>query len=93
MIPIFVSSDIVVDEKSDDGATHLVERRCKLNVDAPYLLKKLAGVDFVYFIQRNTLDLKARALKIEAWNESFATRVIINEVCNYFVSFFWPWQS
>ncbi|CAG7668652.1 unnamed protein product [Allacma fusca] len=85
MIPIFVSSDIVVDQKAEDGSQHLIERRCKLNVDAPYLLKKIAGVDFVYFIQKNTLDLKARALKIEAYNESFATRVIINEVCNYFV--------
>lgn len=48
--------------------------------------QKIAGVDFVYFIQVNSLDRRNRALKIEAYNESFATRVIIHEVCNYFVS-------
>lgn len=86
MIPIFVGSDTVLDEKSEDGSHHVIERRCRLNIDAPYLLKKIAGVEHVLFIQRNTLDMKNRNLKIEAWNESFATRIIINETCNYFVS-------
>jgi len=85
MIPIFVGSDTVLDEKSEDGSHHVIERRCRLNIDAPYLLKKIAGVEHVLFIQRNTLDLKNRQLKIEAFNESFATRIIINETCNYFV--------
>lgn len=87
MIPVFVGSDIIKQTDSEDGSTQVIERRCKLNVEAPYLLKKIAGVDFVYFIQINSLDRRNRALKIEAYNESFATRVIINEVCNYFVSF------
>lgn len=85
MIPVFVGSDILEDTEAEDGSTHVVERRCKLNIEAPYLLKKIAGVDLVYFIQRNTLDRRNRALKIEAYNESFDTRIIVHEVCNYFV--------
>lgn len=85
MIPVFVGSDVIKETDSEDGSTQVIERRCKLNVEAPYLLKKIAGVDFVYFIQVNSLDRRNRALKIEAYNESFATRVIIHEVCNYFV--------
>jgi hypothetical protein len=46
----------------------------------------MAGVDFFYCIQRNTLDRKQRTLKIEAWNETFAKKIIINEFCTYFVS-------
>lgn len=37
----------------------------------------------MYFVQRNELDLKARVLKITAWNESFANRLIIREYCSY----------
>jgi len=85
MIPVFVGSDVISEETSEDGAIHIIERRCSLNVDAPYLLKKIAGVDFVYFVQRNTLDRRARTLKIEAWNESFASRIIIQEYCTYSV--------
>ncbi|KAG1670153.1 SEC14-like protein 1 [Nymphon striatum] len=85
MIPVFVGSDILSDIKSEDGSTHAVERRCKLNVDAPYLLKKIVGVDYVYFIQKNELDRRARTLKIEAYNESFSSRIVINEKCFYFV--------
>ena len=41
MIPVFLGSDIISEYKSEDGAVHVVERRCRLNVDAPYLLKKV----------------------------------------------------
>jgi hypothetical protein len=41
MIPVFLGSDIIKEEKSPDGAFHSVERRCRLAVDAPYLLKKV----------------------------------------------------
>ena len=37
----------------------------------------------MYFVQRNELDLKARVLKITAWNESFANRLYIREHCSY----------
>ena len=44
MIPVFLGSDIMNEYKSEDGAEHVVERRCRLNVDAPYLLKKVPKV-------------------------------------------------
>ncbi|XP_015791583.1 SEC14-like protein 1 [Tetranychus urticae] len=85
MIPIFVGSEIIHEEESDDGAVQIIERRCKLNVEAPYLLKKMSGIDYFYCIQRNTLDRRKRTLVIEAWNESFASRIHIKEYCTYYV--------
>lgn len=41
LIPVFLGSEILSEYKSEDGAVHIVERRCQLNVDAPYLLKKV----------------------------------------------------
>ncbi|CAG2175077.1 unnamed protein product, partial [Oppiella nova] len=99
MIPVFVGSDTI--SESDDGVVHVIERKCRINVEAPYLLKKayfytrfydkqcwkgrdsISGVDFVYFIQRNTLDRRNRILTIEAWNESFVNRITIHELCTY----------
>ena len=43
MIPVFLGSEIMSEVKSEDGATHVVERRCRLAVDAPYLLKKVSN--------------------------------------------------
>jgi len=85
MIPIIKETTIVEEDVSADGSVHMVDRRAKLNVDAPYLLKKMMGVEFLLFRQRNTKDLRARELRIEAWNESFDTRVEINEYCVYSV--------
>uniref|UniRef100_A0A7N6BAW5 SEC14 like lipid binding 1 n=1 Tax=Anabas testudineus TaxID=64144 RepID=A0A7N6BAW5_ANATE len=85
LIPMFVASDVVNEESSEDGSTHRVERRCALDVDAPRLLKRIAGVDYVYFIQKNTLNRKERTLHIESHNETFSNRVIIHETCCYSV--------
>ncbi|XP_069050701.1 SEC14-like protein 1 isoform X1 [Lepisosteus oculatus] len=85
LIPMFVDSDVVSEYKSEDGAVHVLERRCKLDVDAPRLLKRIAGVDYVYFIQKNSLNRRERTLQIEAYNETFSNRVIINELCCYTV--------
>lgn len=85
MIPIIFETEILEEELSGDGAVHMVDRRAKLNVEVPYLLKKLMGVDYLLFRQRNTKDLQARTLRIEAWNESFENRVEINEYCLYSV--------
>ncbi|KAG9350393.1 hypothetical protein JZ751_026752 [Albula glossodonta] len=82
---MFVDSDVVSEQRSDDGATHRIERRCKLDVDAPRLLKRIAGVDFVYFIQKNSLNRRERTLHIESHNETFSNRVIIHELCCYSV--------
>ncbi|GLH14610.1 uncharacterized protein GBIM_18966 [Gryllus bimaculatus] len=84
-IPVFVGCEVLADETSEDGAHHKKERRCKLLVEAPYLLKKIIGVDFVYFIQKNCLDRRQRVLHIEAYNETFSSRVEVMERCKYFV--------
>ncbi|KAG5346084.1 RETM protein, partial [Acromyrmex charruanus] len=83
-IPVFIGCEIMLDEESEDGAVRTTERRCKLNVEAPYILKKIIGVDFVYFIQRNVLNRRNKVLEIEAYNESFSTRVTVIEKCKYF---------
>ncbi|XP_065503888.1 SEC14-like protein 1 [Caloenas nicobarica] len=85
LIPMFVASDTVNEYKSEDESIHVIERRCKLDIDAPRLLKKIAGVDYVYFIQKNSLNRRERTLHIEAYNETFSNRVIINEHCSYTV--------
>lgn len=41
MIPVFLGSDITSEYHSEDGAVDIIERRCRLNIDAPYLLKKV----------------------------------------------------
>ncbi|OXB55086.1 hypothetical protein ASZ78_012023, partial [Callipepla squamata] len=120
-IPVFLGSEILHESKSDDGAIHIIERSCKLNVDAPRLLKKasgegenqswfkstkipkailslflffflsalhpsqIAGVEYVFFIQKNTVNWKERTLRIEARNETFANRVVVLETCSYSV--------
>ncbi|XP_075220427.1 real-time isoform X2 [Lycorma delicatula] len=85
LIPVVIGCDIISDCTSPDGALRVTERRCKLSVDAPYLLKKIIGVDHVFFIQKNDLNLRTRTLEIEAYNESFSSRVIVLEKCRYFV--------
>uniref|UniRef100_A0A3B5M119 PRELI/MSF1 domain-containing protein n=1 Tax=Xiphophorus couchianus TaxID=32473 RepID=A0A3B5M119_9TELE len=41
LIPMFVNSDVVNEETSEDGSTNRIERRCALDVDAPRLLKRV----------------------------------------------------
>nr|CAD2124684.1 unnamed protein product [Meloidogyne enterolobii] len=84
-IPIFVGSEITYEWKAEDGGEEIIERKCQLNVEAPYLVKKIAGVDYVYFKQRNHLNLRARTLLIEASNISFANRIVVIENCRYYV--------
>uniref|UniRef100_A0A3P9MB97 SEC14 like lipid binding 1 n=1 Tax=Oryzias latipes TaxID=8090 RepID=A0A3P9MB97_ORYLA len=85
LIPMFVASEVVNEEVSEDGSVHRVERRCALDVDAPRLLKRIAGVDHVYFNQKNTLNRRERTLHIESRNESFSNRVVVHETCCYSV--------
>uniref|UniRef100_A0A914RGH7 PRELI/MSF1 domain-containing protein n=1 Tax=Parascaris equorum TaxID=6256 RepID=A0A914RGH7_PAREQ len=87
MAVIFVGSEITYEYHSEDGAEEVIERKCQLNVEAPYLVKKIAGVDYVYFTQKNALDRRKRTLLIEASNISFANRIVIKENCCYYVSF------
>ena len=51
MIPVFLGSEILSEYKSEDGAIHNIERRCKLDVDAPYLLKKVCRLNRAFKIR------------------------------------------
>lgn len=84
-MPIVLDCQIIADESSDDGAKRKTSRRCKLVVDAPYLFKKVIGLDVCYFLQHNALDMKARTLMIEATNETYSSRIEIIEICRYYV--------
>lgn len=77
--------DCVVMEDTEDGPRRHTKRRCKLQVEAPYIFKKIIGVEVAYFIQENFLDLKERKLTIEATNETFSSRIKIFEKCRYYV--------
>ena len=41
MIPVFVGCEVMSEHEADDKSMHTIERRCKLNVDAPRLLKRV----------------------------------------------------
>lgn len=41
LIPVFVGSEITSDATTADGSVRTTERKCKLVVEAPYLLKKV----------------------------------------------------
>lgn len=84
-IPVVVECVITEDSWSADDSQRHTSRRCQLNVEAPYLLKKMIGVDYIYFLQKNALDLKSRVLEIEATNETFSSRVQVIEKCKYYV--------
>ncbi|XP_051995931.1 SEC14-like protein 1 [Xyrauchen texanus] len=85
LIPMFVNSEIISESQSEDGETKVVERRCTVDVDAPRLLKRIAGVEYLYFIQKNSLDRRQRTLHIEVYNESFSSKVFVREHCCYTV--------
>nr|XP_061837561.1 SEC14-like protein 1 [Nerophis lumbriciformis] len=85
MVPVFVDSEVLSESQSHDGATRVTERRCTIDIDAPRLLKRIAGVDYLYFIQKNTLNRRDRTLQIEIHNETFSNRVIARERCKYTV--------
>lgn len=83
-MPIVLDCQVTEDEILAGGASRKTGRRCKLAVEAPYLFKKLIGLDVVYFVQTNFLDRAARSLSIEATNETYASRIEIFERCRYY---------
>ncbi|KAF1379304.1 hypothetical protein PFLUV_G00174700 [Perca fluviatilis] len=85
LIPVFVDSEILSETESKDGSTLVTERRCVIDIEAPRLLKRIAGVDYLYFSQKNTLNRRDRTLRIEVRNETFSNRVLVHECCNYTV--------
>ena len=40
-IPIVLDTEIIEEETDEGGGIHIIDRRAKLNVEAPYLLKKI----------------------------------------------------
>lgn len=50
MIPVFLGSDILSDQVLEGGAIHVIERRCRLAVEAPYLLKKVCYLTLVILL-------------------------------------------
>lgn len=78
--------DCVIIEDKVEGPRRTTKRRCTLKVEAPYILKKIVGIDVSYFIQENFLDMKERKLIIEATNETFSSKIKIFEKCRYYVS-------
>ena len=48
------------------------------------MLRRMMGIDQIFFCQKNVLDLSARKLEITAWNESFDNRVTVEEKCIYY---------
>uniref|UniRef100_A0A8C4PF88 SEC14 like lipid binding 5 n=1 Tax=Equus asinus asinus TaxID=83772 RepID=A0A8C4PF88_EQUAS len=84
-IPVLLGSQVLREARSADGAVHVVERSCRLRVEAPRLLRKIAGVEHVVFVQRNVLNWRERTLLIDAHNETFASRVVVRENCSYAV--------
>ncbi|XP_060945443.1 SEC14-like protein 1 [Limanda limanda] len=85
LIPVFVDSKVFSENQSEDGSTLVTERRCTIDIDAPRLLKRIAGVDYLYFIQKNTLNRRDRTLHIDVTNETFSSRVLVHESCKYTV--------
>lgn len=83
-MPIVLDCTIIKEDEKDGGAIRHTSRRCKLAVEAPYLFKKVIGLDVVYFIQNNYLDMRARSLNIEAINETYSSRIEIFERCRYY---------
>ena len=61
-----MATDVLKEETSEDGSVEVIERRCKLNVDAPYLLKK---------VMINTLIAELRNFFL------FATQVVMSDKC------------
>ena len=64
MIPIIKETEIIEEDLSPDEAVHMIDRRAKLNVEAPYLLKKLMGVDFLLFRYIVQLSRRLKFLQI-----------------------------
>jgi len=48
------------------------------------MLRRMMGIDQIFFCQKNVLDKSNRRLEITAWNESFDNRVTVEEKCCYY---------
>ena len=75
----------------------VIKRRCKwfcgdrsetvifrIQPEIPGMLRRMMGIDQIFFCQKNVLDKTNRRLEITAWNESFDSRVSVEEKCCYY---------
>lgn len=85
LIPVLVDCQVLSESQNEDGSVLVTERRCTIDIEIPRLLKRITGLEFLYFIQKNTLNRRERTLDIEVHNETFSTRVIVREHCRYTV--------
>jgi len=81
-IPIIKKLDIIENNVYDNG--HTIVRRCMIQPEIPGMLRRMMGIDQIFFCQKNVLDKTARRLEITAWNESFDSRVSVEEKCCYY---------
>jgi len=81
-IPIIKKLDIIENDVHKNG--HTIVRRCMIQPEIPGMLRRMMGIDQIFFCQKNVLDLSARRLEITAWNESFDNRVTVEEKCIYY---------
>ncbi|KII73598.1 SEC14-like protein 5 [Thelohanellus kitauei] len=86
LIPNLVATEEISDEWFDNESIRVTERRFTMSIDAPYLLKKICGVDKFFCFGRNTLNRVDRTLLIESRNETFQNRIQAFETCKYSVS-------
>ena len=49
-IPVMADSEIIEEEKSEDGLVIRTKRRCKIVVEAPYILKRVSLSSWVSFL-------------------------------------------
>ncbi len=104
MIPAFLGSEIVYEYKSDDEAIHIVERKCKLSVDAPYLVKKvsfsknflkfLLSMLSILYVHRKTIFLVCRKEMISCLlQEKVLTSLHLQNIYNFKSSFLTFWSK
>ena len=56
----------------------------RIQPEIPGMLRRMMGIDQIFFCQKNVLDMENRKLEITAWNESFDNRVTVEEKCIYY---------
>lgn len=89
LIPMFVASDIVNEETSEDGSTQKIERRCALDVDAPRLLKRVCCTSRFPAIEYHKYSFNAflMTFNIVLRTIHFSTRLLQNVLANKSVNF------
>lgn len=67
LVPVFVDSEVLSERHSEDGATVVTERRCKVEVDAPRLLKRVLTSPLTSPFDFSQLSAKANSSCHTQW--------------------------